>query len=85
MEDYYRLQKFNVVEIVSRKNRTDNPEAGRLSSSTTAKENEPAKTDETKEIAEEIKTEGSGDGSKPESAEHHTKAEGPGEQISEET
>ncbi|KJA14525.1 hypothetical protein HYPSUDRAFT_150271, partial [Hypholoma sublateritium FD-334 SS-4] len=82
VEDYYRLQKFNVAEIVSRKNRTDGPEAGRLSSSATAKESQPAKSDETKEIAEEIKTEGSDDGSKPESAEHHTKAESPGEQVS---
>ena len=71
---------------MSRKNRTDGLEAGRLSSSApTAKENEPAGTDETKEIAEEIKTEGSGDGSKPESTEHRAKAESPGQQISEET
>ncbi len=75
-----------MVEIVSRKNRTDGLEAGRLSSSATAaKENEPAGTDETKEMVEEIKTEGSGDGSKPESTEQRAKAEGPGQQISEET
>lgn len=57
MEDYYQHQKFNVVEIMNKRNLGDNPEQGRVSLNTTKAKDLP-------DIGTEVVAETGGQGAK---------------------